>query len=76
MKTFFKKIFFPIYVFFRKKDPVIKAKIEEVLKSYDVLIKQYELIQQRKSGLSANQRRKVEAQVKFLIAKGHIKVNL
>lgn len=75
MKKLLNKFLFSIFVFFRKRNTVIKTKINEVLKSYDELITEYDLIQQKKSKLSANKRRSVEAQVKFLIAKGYIKVN-
>lgn len=66
---------FPIIVLFRKKNPKIKAKIEEVIISHEALIKEYELIKQKKSKLSSNKRKEVEAQIIYLIAKGHIKIN-
>jgi len=75
MKNLLKRLFFPIYVFFRKRNPVVKNKIDEVLKSYDELIKEYELIKNKQSKLSANQRKEVELRIAFLISKGHIKVN-
>lgn len=66
---------FPIFVFFKKKDKKIAAKIEEVIYSHEQLIKEYELIKQQKSKLSTNKRRVIEAQIIYLIAKGHIKIN-
>lgn len=75
MKKILKKLFFPIYVFFRKRNTVVKNKIEEVLKSYDELINEYELIKNKQSKLSANQRQEVQLKIAFLISKGHIKVN-
>jgi len=75
MRNIIKKFLFSILVFFRKKDPVIKTKIEETLQSYDVLINQYELIQQKKSELSAKQRKDVVELVNHLINIGHLKLN-
>jgi len=75
MRKIIKKFLFFIFVFFRKKDSVIKTKIEETLKSYDVLINQYELIQQKKSELSAKQRKDVVELVNHLISIGHLKFN-
>ena len=74
IKYIYKKLAFPIIVFFRKKNPKIKAKIQEFLISHEMLIKEYELIKQKKSKLSSNKRKEVEAQIIYLIAKAHIKI--
>jgi hypothetical protein len=60
---------------FKKRQPKIKAKIEEVTENYNELIKEYELIQKKQSKLSKSKRDEVIQRVAFLIMKGHIKVN-
>jgi hypothetical protein len=69
------KIFFPIYIFLIKRDTEINAKIEEVINVHEVLIRQYELIKQKQSTLTANKRREVETQIMYFIEKGHIVFN-
>ena len=75
IKYIYKKLLFPIFIFFRIKDKKIAAKIEEVIYSHELLIKEYELIKLHKSKLSANKRRAIKSQIIYLIAKGHIKIN-
>lgn len=75
IKYIYNNLMFPIFVFFRKKNLKIKLKIEEVLFSHQMLIREYELIKQKKSTLSSTKRKEVEAQIIYLIAKGHIKIN-
>lgn len=69
-----RKLFVKILVRFRKNEPVIKSKIEYTINQYNDLIKEFELIQQHKSGLSVSQRKQVKNEIEFLISKGHIKV--
>lgn len=64
----------PILEFFGKRSRV-KKKTQEVLNEYDQLIKEYMLIQEKKSELSSTKRRIVVAMVMHLIKMGHIKVN-
>ena len=64
----------PILEFFRKRSR-LKKKTQEVLNEYDQLIKDYMLIQEKKSELSSTKRRIVVARVMHLIKIGHIKVN-
>lgn len=75
LKQFFTWLFFPIMLPFKKRQPKIKAKIEEVIDTYNELIKEYELIQKKESKLSKSQRDEVVQRVSFLVMKGHIKVN-
>jgi len=74
-KQFFTWLFFPLLLSFKKRQPKIKAKIEEVTENYNELIKEYELIQKKQSKLSKSKRDEVIQRVEFLIMKGHIKVN-
>ena len=74
-KQFFTWLFFPLLLPFKKRQPKIKAKIEEVTDNYNELIKEYELIQNKQSKLSKSKRDEVIQRVAFLIMKGHIKVN-
>ena len=64
----------PILEFFRKRSR-LKKKTQEVLNKYDQLIKDYMLIQEKKSELSSTKRIIVVARVMHLIKMGHIKVN-
>ena len=64
----------PILEFFRKRSR-LKKKTQEVLNEYDQLIKDYMLIQEKKSELSSTKRIIVVARVMHLIKMGHIKVN-
>ena len=64
----------PILEFFRKRSR-LKKKTQGVLNEYDQLIKDYMLIQEKKSELSSTKRRIVVARVMHLIKMGHIKVN-
>ena len=73
LKQFFTWLFFPLP--FKKRQPKIKAKIEEVTENYQELIKEFELIQKKESKLSKSQRDEVVQRVSFLVMKGHIKVN-
>ena len=75
LKQFFTWLFFPLLLLFKKRQPKIKAKIEEVIDTYNELIKEYELIQKKESKLSKSQRDEVVQRVSFLVMKGHIKVN-
>jgi len=69
---YLKIIFFPFILIY---DKIFKqAKINRVIKEYEYLIREYGLIQEGKSLLSANKRRMVKARVIHLISKGHIKV--
>lgn len=74
-KQFFTWLFFPLILPFKKRQPKIKAKIEEVTDNYNELIKEYELIQNKQSNLSKSKRDEVIQRVAFLVMKGHIKVN-
>jgi uncharacterized membrane protein len=74
-KQFFTWLLFPLLLPFKKRQPKIKAKIEEVTENYNELIKEYELIQKKQSNLSKSKRDEVIQRVGFLIMKGHIKVN-
>lgn len=74
LKQFFTWLFFPIILPFRKRQPKIKAKIEQVEKNYQSLIDEYYLIQKKQSKLSKSQRDEVIQKVSFLVMKGHIKV--
>jgi hypothetical protein len=75
LKKFFTWLFFPIILPFRKRQPKIKAKIEQVTENYQSLIDEYKLIQEKKSKLSKSQRDEVLQRVSFLVMKGHIKIN-
>lgn len=75
VKHFFTWLFFPIILIFKKRQPKIKAKIEQVTENYESLINEYELIQKKQSKLSKSQRDEVIQRVAFLVMKGHIKVN-
>jgi uncharacterized membrane protein len=75
LKQFFTWLFFPIILPFRKRQPKIKAKIEQVTENYQSLIDEYKLIQKKKSKLSKSQRDEVLQRVSFLVMKGHIKIN-
>jgi hypothetical protein len=74
-KQFFTWLLFPLLLPFKKRQPKIKAKIEEVTENYNELIKEYELIQKKQSNLSKSKRDEVIQRVGFLIMNGHIKVN-
>lgn len=75
LKLFFTWLFFPLILPFKKRQPKIKAKIEQVTENYQSLIDEYRLIQEKKSKLSKSQRDEVIQKVSFLIMKGHIKAN-
>jgi uncharacterized membrane protein len=75
LKQFFTWLFFHLLLPFKKRQPKIKAKIEEVTENYQELINEFELIQKKESKLSKSQRDEVIQRVAFLIMKGHIKVN-
>lgn len=64
-----------IYTYFKKRNPKIKTKINQVEKEYQQLISEYRLIQLKQSKLKRADRDKVEARVLHLIGKGHIKIN-
>jgi hypothetical protein len=74
LKKFFTWLFFPIILPFKKRQPKIKDKIEQVTENYNSLIKEFELIQKKQSKLSKSQRDEVVQRVSFLVMKGHIKV--
>ena len=75
LKQFFTWLFFPIVLPFKKRQPKIKAKIEQVTEDYNQLINEYQLIQKKQSKLSKSKRDEVIQRVSFLVMKGHIKVN-
>lgn len=75
LKQFFTWLFFPLLFPFKKRQPKIKAKIEQVTDNYNELIKEYELIQKKESKLTKSKREEVIQKVSFLVMKGHIKVN-
>lgn len=56
-----------------RKDRV-KKQAEKVIESYQDLIAEYHLIQEKKSKLSRSQRDFVEYRIKHLILKGHIQI--
>lgn len=74
-KIFFAWLFFPFTFPFKKRNPRIKAKIEQVEENYQSLIDEYFLIQKKQSHLSKSQRDEVIHKINFLISKGHIKAN-
>jgi len=65
---------FKIYVNYRKKNEKIKNKIDQVENEYRELIDEFKLIEEKKSMLSANERRIVKARILHLIGRGHIKL--
>ena len=75
LKQFFTWLFFPILLPFKKRQPKIKAKIEQVTEDYNQLINEYQLIQKKQSKFSNSKRDEVIQRVSFLVMKGHIKVN-
>lgn len=75
IKLFFTWLFFPLILPFKKRQPKIKAKIEQVEKNYQSLIDEYYLIQKKQSKLSKSQRDEVIQRVSFLVMKGHININ-
>ena len=75
LKLFFTWLFFPFILPFKKKQPKIKAKIEQVTENYQSLIDEYQLIQKKESKLSKSQRDEVVQKISFLIMKGHIKAS-
>lgn len=75
LKQFFIWLFFPLILPFLKRQPKIKAKIEQVTENYESLIKEFQLIQKKQSNLSKSQRDEVIQRVSFLVMKGHIKIN-
>lgn len=75
LKQFFTWLFFPLILPFKKRQPKIKAKIQEVTEGYNDLIKEFELIQKKESKLTKSKRDAVIQRVSFLVMKGHIKVN-
>lgn len=75
LKQFFTWLFFPLLLPFKKRQPKIKAKIEEVTENYQSLINEFELINKKESKLTKSQRDEVIQRVAFLVMKGHIKVN-
>lgn len=75
LKLFFTWLFFHLILPFKKKQPKIKAKIEQVTENYQSLIDEYKLIQKKQSKLSKSQRDEVVQKISFLIMKGHIKAS-
>ena len=75
LKQFFTWLFFPIILRFKKRQPKIIAKIEQVTEDYNELIKEFELIQKKESKLSKLKRDEVVQRVAFLVMKGHIQIN-
>lgn len=55
-----------------QKKQRIQDKTESVINSYEELIKEYELIQNKKSNLSKSQRDFVVMRINHLISKGHL----
>jgi GTP-binding protein EngB required for normal cell division len=64
----------PFFVFFGKLKKKNRIKIKEVLDDYEKLLEEYRLIENKKSKLSSTDRNKVIERIRFLIAKGHIKI--
>lgn len=52
----------------------IQKKVDSVIEDYNYLIKEFKLIQEKKSTLNRNQRDFVVLRVKYLISKGHLKI--
>lgn len=75
LKHFFTWLLFPFILIIKKRQPKIKAKIEEITDNYNELIKEYELIQRKESKLPKAKRDEVIQRVAFLVMKEHIKVN-
>ena len=75
IKRFFTWLFFPILLSVKKRQPKIKAKIQEVTQNYQSLINEFDLIQKKESKLSKSERDEVIQRVNFLVLKGHLKVN-
>lgn len=75
IKRFFTWLFFPILFSVKKRQPKIKAKIQEVTQNYQSLINEFDLIQKKESKLSKSERDEVIQRVNFLVLKGHLKVN-
>lgn len=72
---FVKNIFFIkwIYIFFKKRTPKMKDKIEEVKEDYTKLLAEYKKIEEKTSDLPRSKRNEIQQRVIFLIGKGHIK---
>lgn len=63
--------------FFKKrneKKQELKKKTDTLLEGYQDLINEYRLVQEKKSKLSNRQRILLEVRIRYLIAKGHIKI--
>ena len=75
IKRFFTWLFFPILVSVKKRQPKIKAKIQEVTQNYQLLINEFELIQKKESKLSKSERDEVVQRINFLVLKGHLNIN-
>lgn len=75
IKIFCTSLFFPILLSVKKRQPKIKAKIQEVTQNYQSLINEFELIQKKESKLSKSERDEVVQRVIFLVLKGHITVD-
>lgn len=75
IKRFFTWLFFPIFLSFKKRQPKIKAKIQEVTQNYQSLINEFELIQKKESKLSKSERDEVVQRINFLVLKGHLNIN-
>jgi hypothetical protein len=75
IKQFFTWLFFPFILPFKKKQPKIKAKIEEVTQSYEELIAEYHLIQKKESNLPLSKRIEVINRINHLVSKGYIKAS-
>lgn len=65
----------PFVVFFGKRKAHNKEKIQELVDDYEKLIQEYYLIREKKSKLSAADRKMVKARIAYLVDKGHIRVN-
>lgn len=52
---------------------IMKTKTENLIEDYEILIKEYKLIQEKKSKLSRGDRDKVVKQVNQLVSLGHLK---
>lgn len=58
----------------RERKERIQKKVDSVIEDYNYLIEEFKLIQEKKSTLNRNQRDFVVLRVKYLISKGHLKI--
>lgn len=58
-----------------EKKQRVQQKTDSLINEYQDLIDEYRLIQEKKSKLSRSKRDFIEHRIKFLISKGHLKIN-